>query len=269
MCKKNIVLLFFVFIMLETFSQNIVDAKKEASKFIDALIDNKNSLNYPNRIIYIYIKQLSNIKYNHKKILPKEYAPNDADEESMYPFYNRLIDNKVLNIDSVKAYIANHDMFDRALMWAIYADNIEDSDIAEKVNALLLEYTKENANIRGVTHAALLLKWLSDLGELNKIPNNTSLKEIYINQSIQYLEKNKSYTDEGMEAILTFILLDRIDLVKQQWIEEIIIHQQKDGGWKWDDTQLVSHQHPTLLALWILSAWENKNKRYNPTWFFK
>ena len=45
MCKKNIVLLFFVFIMLETFSQNIVDAKKEASKFIDALIDNKNSLN--------------------------------------------------------------------------------------------------------------------------------------------------------------------------------------------------------------------------------
>ena len=187
----------------------------------------------------------------------------------MYPFYNRLIDNKVLNIDSVKAYIANHDMFDRALMWAIYADNIEDSDIAEKVNALLLEYTKENANIRGVTHAALLLKWLSDLGELNKIPNNTSLKEIYINQSIQYLEKNKSYTDDGMEAILTFILLDRIDLVKQQWIEEIIIHQQKDGGWKWDDTQLVSHQHPTLLALWILSAWENKNKRYNPTWFFK
>jgi hypothetical protein len=160
-------------------------------------------------------------------------------------------------------------MFDRALMWAIYADNIEDSDIAEKVNALLLEYTKENANIRGVTHAALLLKWLSDLGELNKIPNNTSLKEIYINQSIQYLEKNKSYTDDGMEAILTFILLDRIDLVKQQWIEEIIIHQQKDGGWKWDDTQLVSHQHPTLLALWILSAWENKNKRYNPTWFFK
>ena len=78
------------------------------------------------------------------------------------------------------------------------------------------------------------------------------LKKKYTEVALKYLEHNLCWTDTGMEALLTLILLDQKYLIKKEWIKTILKHQQADGAWKFDDAALNTHQHPTILALWIL-----------------
>lgn len=223
---------------------------------------------YPNRIIFSYVIKKINGKSAPRNIVDGSYTPYFDDDKAMYPYYNRLINpDFYVPIDSIKKYIKHNIDFDRAIMWAIYADKIPDSTEIDYINTLLHRYTDTNANVRGTAHAALVIKLLKDHQLIHYIKEYKNLEQSYIQTCIRYLNIKKCYTDDGMEAILTFILLDRIDLIQQKWIDEIISHQQADGGWKWDESRIETHQHPTLLAYWILSAWEKRILNYNPNWF--
>lgn len=252
-------------------SQIIDSTLQKANIHLQLTIDKNEysiaSLNYPNRIIYNYIQNKIGKKKSTSKNFPKNYIPFDIDEQEMYPYYNRLLDNKKYNLDSIKRYLDVHQLFDKALMWAIYSDRLKDTEYVHFANLLLNVYSQDNSNIRGVAHASLMLKWMNDLNTIHLINNKEALNQSYIQQSLSYLTKNTCFSDDGMEAVLILILLDRIDLINQQWINDIIIHQQLDGGWKWNDNQEQSHQHTSILAYWILNAWNHKTDNPNPNWF--
>lgn len=234
----------------------------------DKRIAKNINLAYPNRIIFSYISKKINQIRTPAYTLNKYFTPYYSDDSSIYPYYNRLLypTNKY-SLDSVKNYISQNTNFDMAIMWSIYADTLKDSTTIFNVNNLLYKYTDTHSNVRGVAHAALVIKLVKDHDVISYIKEHLYLEKTYLDICARYLDKNKCYTDDGMEALLTFILLDRIDLIQQKWINEIISHQQADGGWKWDESRSETHQHPTLLAYWILSAWEKRNLNYNPNWY--
>lgn len=220
--------------------------------------DKKNSLAYPNRILFSSL-----IKYNPKYFkhdtldLLQNYKPVYDDDISIYPYYNRLIDkNFSVNKDSLRHYLDTHYDIDMAMMWAIYADmNTFDYKI-NAVNRVLESYSYDSTQIRAITHCALVIKWVTALGMKYKIENIEKIEDTYIKYSLEYLNNNPVWTDTGMEAILTLFLLNRKDLVKKKWIKEVITQQKLDGGWFYDDNSNTTNQHPTLLALWILLEYE-------------
>ena len=246
---------------------------KKAALYLKNIIiaENKNHtdsihLAYSNRIIYNYINQ----KFYHQNkshfVLANKYTPYFIDDKELYPLFHRLLKPNY-NFDKIRVndYLHTHSGIDQLLMYAIYADYLP-TDLPLIENTLN-SYTFSNSNIRGVAHCSLALKWMTDLTVKSKTLDFNDLKNNYISISLNYLSNHSTTTDDGMEAIITLILLDRIDLVKQNWIDEIILKQQNDGGWKWNDSIIKTDQHPTILAYWILSAWSNKQQTSNPNWF--
>lgn len=246
---------------------------KKADNYIKKLIliENKQ-LNdtihfaYPNRLIYYYINQRICNKNRLNFILPKKYHPFYDDDKDIMPFYNKLVFKKNA-IDTVKilSYISSHKEIEQLLMFAMYADIIDIN--TQEIDSTMIKYSYPMSNIRGVAHCALASKWMIDLGMNSKINNVDSLLNKYISASLFYLNNQSSATDNGMEALLTLILLDKINLIKEEWIQQILQHQQLDGGWKWNESMKQTDQHPTLLAYWILNAWKFKKLHSNPKWF--
>lgn len=218
---------------------------------------NGNYFAYPNRIIYTLIKQ----KHKHTKYFKKDtfnlfdnYKPIFDDDISIFPMYNRLVENEFkYNKDTILKYLDTHYDIDMAMMWSIYADiGIFDYKVND-VNKVLKSYTYDSTQIRGITHCALVINWATQLNMQHKFVDLKKIEDIYVKYTLEYLNNNFVWTDTGMEAILTLILLNKHELIIKKWIKEIIIHQKKDGGWFYDEHASETHQHPSLLAIWILT----------------
>jgi len=269
--KKNIFLyLAFLCVNISVYArqQKIKNSIHKSIVYLDALLK-EDSINnnfkmsafaYPNRILYYDLVNTYPKYFKNKTYILKNYFPIYDDDKSIFPFYNRLVDkNYIPNKDSLIYYLNTHYDLDMVMLWAIYSNEQFAAYKTEAVSKILQSYTIDSTQVRGFTHCALAIKWCKALNTYNalKLPEKT--EQFYLTNTLEYLKHHPCYDDTGLEAILTLLLLDKKYLIDNRWIKEIINHQNKDGGWRFsiENNSYTSHQHPTILALIILTNYIN------------
>jgi hypothetical protein len=265
---KNLLILLIVCSSFHSFAQSDKDIKsamKQSITYCDTKMKANDFKIYNIRELLHYVVRSFKLEtpFALKEII--DFKPFYDDDKVIYPYFQRLHDkNKTASIDSVTNYVKNAEDLDKPLVWGIYADQLPHMD---DVDVILRTYSEPSSNIRAAMHCALITKWAKDLGALNKIQDADTLRKKYTEILVNGIDKERPYTDNGIEGVLGLFILDRPDLVKKEWIESIISHQQPNGGWKWDADVNKSpiHDHTTVIALWVLAAYSAKDK--NPSWF--
>ncbi len=221
---------------------------------------NSKSLTYSNRLIYNYLQiEYPNYFRNDTFNVLTNYKPYYDDDTSIFPLFNRWIyKNMVVDTIRVYTYLSNYKDISQAMCWGLYAD-FSDNYISE-INITLEKYASSEEysdfTMRQVAHCALVLFWAKQINMDAKISRYSVLKGKYMMLARTYLQNNPIWTDTGMEAMLTLFLLEFPYHLKNKWLKELINHQMPDGGWKYDLYSENTHQHPSVLALWIL-LWSN------------
>jgi hypothetical protein len=130
-------------------------------------------------------------------------------------------------------------------------------------DTLLLMKIKEGLSLGGYdfTHAFLSIRWLEEFKCLLKngvIEKEIRLlKHVYWNDLIKLarIEKNKDLRYESVAIAYHFE--KKVNLTKQ--IRKILSEQDDDGSWYNNGFSDASREHTTILALWALLEWKNKD----------
>lgn len=232
-----------------------------------ALVDgfdffNKNKAvfqTYTTRELLYYASELSpgGIKINRENLL--NFEPIFEDDKTNFPYYSRLSNDKLnLSQKEIKNALSKTTNLDRAMLWGLFADKLPRDKL---VNHLLLAFADSAVNIRQIAHGCIVLKWATDLNAQKKINKIEYIREQYIKLLIAKIEQAKPYTDSGMEGVMGLLLLTQKEKINPEWINEIVRHQNADGGWAWHEQNMnnLSSDHPTTLALFILASMQNNN----------
>ena len=120
-----------------------------------------------------------------------------------------------------------------------------------------------NAGGYEAAHVALAFAFMKDNG-CNLAPNSQDLKQRSLDEMVQLAVNTNTIADLRYEAI-AFLLMDgRMDLVKPEWIDKIVLEQREDGGWSSEVGGYKIDNHSTLLAYWSLLEYSRPTTPYEP-----
>lgn len=83
------------------------------------------------------------------------------------------------------------------------------------------------------------------------------LRERTIRMMSDGLQANHTVNDLNIERMAVLYELGRSDLVAPTWITDVLVAQQPNGAWTLRPSDTTSDWHPTLLALWLLCAYND------------
>lgn len=194
---------------------------------------------------HLSIDKINSIQRNHHS--PQEvdymYRIVDPNEILKQPFSTELTDaNKITRLN-------------------LFSSNCD----VKKIPSDFWPTMKAQADKGGfeMTHVALAIVFIQDNGCLSP-PELEDIKEQVIAGMSDLAKDHETIADLRYEAIAFLYLLDREELVQDEWIDNIIKNQLPEGGWaeKVGDTKSLSHT--TTLALWCLLESSNPDKPYAP-----
>ncbi len=102
-----------------------------------------------------------------------------------------------------------------------------------------------------LTHALLACNWLEEQGCF-PVAELGTLKRGLVQRNAELAKRVPEWIDLRIEAAA--LLTAAGEPTPEEWVSELIAAQQPDGGWKKDRYQTGSTAHPTVLALWYLTA---------------
>ena len=187
----------------------------------------------------------------------KNYKPNSPEEEAQVPYFKRLLKPSLPIAKPNRKDIDALDDMSKLMIWSIYADKIptttQFSDLMYKFS---LDST--NARCRTVCHMGMAVKWLSDLDKLKNIKSIAEIKTNMGKALVANIDAATPASDDGMEGILALIFLDKVALIKPEWIKSIAVNIRADGGWSWDirdKHNQFSNDHTSALGIWVLTSY--------------
>ncbi len=116
----------------------------------------------------------------------------------------------------------------------------------------------------GVTYVAMSLQFLKENGCSLPPGYDQRVRELVAPAMVVIIEDPDTIPDLRYEAIAFLMQLNRRDLVQPEWLERIVLEQQKDGGWKNVSHTDRSNDHATVLALWALLNYFHKDVAQEP-----
>ena len=244
--------LFFIFIIHVTcgFSQSakipleteIRSALKKADLFL--------SKNMDSHFLYLIIYGLEQHGYYSSSFSIANKLSKSTiygDEQNLLKYIERWTyrKNKIDTLQISKI----EDKTDKLMVSSLFADQMK---LSTESLDFLKQMTDSNQNPRVAAHAALVINWLKCLKQDYQLPNCN----FYENNIKLQLLPAIGTSDTGMEAAFGLIQLGDFNSLTPAYIQKIISAQNPDGGWKWgdDNKENTSHQHPTTLAVYLLSA---------------
>ncbi len=114
-----------------------------------------------------------------------------------------------------------------------------------------------------LTHDALALFFMKDNG--CALPTTADILSAQITTGMVNIVKDPTtIADLRYEAIAFLQLTGHRDLIKSEWIDQIIQEQMPDGSWSAVAGSKKSDDHSTLLALWALLQYSRPEVKYQP-----
>jgi hypothetical protein len=109
-----------------------------------------------------------------------------------------------------------------------------------------------------LTHSALAAEWTVE----NGCRSRADLESLRADQIVWLMTlinkrhephgQSEATTDVWIEAVAMLYYLGAGDMVRREWLEEIVLLQNDDGGWSRSPSDGRSDPHATALALWVL-----------------
>lgn len=109
-----------------------------------------------------------------------------------------------------------------------------------------------------LTHSVLAAEWTVENGCLSRAAVETLRADqivwlvTFVQRRHDLRSKFDAITDMWVEAVAMLYYVGAGDMVRPEWIEEIVNIQNDDGGWSRNPQDKRSDPHATALALWVL-----------------
>lgn len=138
-------------------------------------------------------------------------------------------------------------------------DKARDMDILDYVD----EIARDSFGY-GMTHALLILQWMNDMECISEGVEKRILSyRPYLKKIAE--KRNQRLYDLQIEAMAISYYINSPEQISNPLINRLITEQDESGGWilngKHDD---FSNHHPSILALWTLIGYQNRNEKHIP-----
>jgi hypothetical protein len=248
---KNLVLLSLLFVCSSCYSQKKISKDlrldiKVALKRADGFLKK----NLESHFLALILNNLGKNNLHKNSFLIKELLeapPSYKEEKALIKYMQRISyaknDVNLSYIDSIP------DPTDRLLVNALFCDQ---KPLHADCLKTLISFCDIKQNPRAGAHAALVINWIKQLNQIKQIPDIEQLKENITRQLVPAI----GTSDTGMEAALGLLYLGQKNNFTADYIQQILDKQQQDGGWTWGENEgsTYSHEHPTVLAVCLLST---------------
>ncbi len=245
-------MLFFCFCVLK-----ILPAQSQKQRVAEAIAKANNCLEkqdslFNSHFILLLFKQIEK-KYSYHCPLSLDSllqtTPIFSDDEQHISFYHRIAyQNAILDLSKIDSMQG----LEKFMVWAIHADK---KPLDKLFFQQLDYYILQEKNIRNLAHIALIINWLQENKQWEKVPNYLFLETT----TIEILAQNISFephiiSDTEMEVALALLLLKQKQKILDSWFEYLVNSQAENGGWAMNEQGFTYqiHQHPTVLAVWLL-----------------
>lgn len=228
--------------------------KKATEHFMDTI----HIVHPSDRIFLTYVQR----KFSLDPKLGPDQVPIDLYENPRtYPEHLHFLARIAYPNRIVKVAPNMQEMDDDVKFMNIYSINCDRMDLPTNFWGMMDKNTKEGGYY--TAHTILALAFMKDNG--CTLPTEANdLKE----QAIEALVKiagDSTVSPDLRYEVTAFLLMDnRHDLVKQEWIDQIIAEQRPDGSWIHEFGDSKDDPHTTLLALWSLLEYARPNTPDEP-----
>ncbi|MES2970905.1 MAG: hypothetical protein V4702_01115 [Patescibacteria group bacterium] len=187
-----------------------------------------------------------------KTIKPPETEPDASDFRihSRIAYPDKLVDSLPLDGASPMRQM---------MMAATHCDRIP---LPQHFDELL----RKNIEAGGydLTHVAYSLERMQENGCPLPDKQDKQIREQVAGRIAALVTAPNTSPDLRYEAITFLMHMRRRDLVKPEWIDQIVAEQQSDGGWKVTKNAQASNDHATFLAVWGILEYSHSDARSEP-----
>lgn len=233
-----------------------MDYEMSITKGLAYLKNNQENVEYSQWFILDYLQR----KYSLDEAFSagnREISP-PQEEESLQEFHvhKRIAyPDQLVNVLPLEGASSMRQM----MMMATHCDHIPlpiDYEQLVRKNIQAGEYD--------MTHVAFSLERMKENNCAFPNALDRELRDDVARRMVDLAEDTTTKPDLRYEAIAFLMHMDRRDLVKAEWINQIVEQQQPDGGWKVNHEDSASNDHATVLALWALLEYSRPNAPNEP-----
>lgn len=178
-------------------------------------------------------------------------ASGDAGRPELFEIYRR--------IDDPLAFVAAHRIaalptpIDRTTARALHCDRIP-------LPGDWIEVLRKGSLAGGyaLTRSVLATEWSVENGCRSRQDvaalraDQIAWLVTFVSRRHELSEEFEAITDMWIEAVAMLHYIGAGDMVRREWVEELVRIQNDDGGWSRNPYQSRSDPHTTALALWVL-----------------
>jgi hypothetical protein len=121
-----------------------------------------------------------------------------------------------------------------------------------------------------LTHSVLATEWSVENGCLRRAgvqelqTDQIALLVTLVQRREELRDQFDAITDMWIEAVAMLYYIGAGDMVRREWVEEIVRIQKDDGGWSRNPDEERSNPHATALALWVLLEYSKPDTPRTP-----
>lgn len=230
------------------------DIDKSVKKSIQFLSGEQSDMEYSVYAVYHYLERLYKIQpISSDTFFIEKIALIDSNSFSRLEPFFCLTRTSMPNTSYLNRYEKNALDYYMVQTLACNVLKLED-DFLDKIETL------SDVSNYELTHSYLILQWLKegncanvDTQKLNKLQVSLKRKLLTLLRS-----KNNNWDDVYLEALAFLCYTDGKKYIRTRWLNAIIQHQMPNGGWKHFAQNSDSSAHPTVFALWVMLAYQQK-----------
>lgn len=254
---RKIIINILTFIYFSVSAQEtICDYKNEFLRIKQQLVNyfQKFDYHFNNSINQRLLLLVLNDRYSLNLAIPPHFLDlkvSYTEDSLVQKYYFRLVNKKYkFNPKELKADYVKIIGIEHLLLWGIYSDFLPfDEECKKTIHQPLGE---DSYSIRAICHILLAYDWAkrNNIGneELQFFKNQFFKWKVNTQKGLTFL---KGFTDTGMEGILAFIFMQEIHAIPLDKIKEFLYYHSSDGGYPWNEEDLDSNFHASLIALWL------------------
>jgi hypothetical protein len=253
---NRILILFMLFFTASASGQKIENAIIKSTDFLKS----RQSELFPDAYVILdYLTRKYELKFSYDPIEVYNIF-HHPDKDYIVHFY-RIIDPKKTVTKSSIDQIEN--LADHYLAEALYCD-------LYGLNSNYLKIIENEIASDGysLTHSLLAMQWLEEKKCISTAEFK-GLKDSAIIKTSLLAERENYNTDLGIESLAFLCYSDNHTLVSYEMINKVIEAQKTDGGWGYNPEDPFSNDHTTILALWLLLAYQNPVMNPHVMWVNK
>lgn len=191
------------------------------------------------------------------------------DDRELFPYYQKL-HNKYFTPSQPLSYPSApaRNGIERLMLAALYPDSMD-------FCAYLYEAERDTGGlnnesfVRHMAHVALAIQWVQSFMPGIPFCLNSQRMTAYKNRLLERLATLRTGTDSWMEGILALYWLNTPKSLMPDVLSVLEKVQCPSGAFRWDpytEGCEAVHEHPTLLALWILCLEEAEGYLHSWAW---